>query len=379
MKIITVIGARPQIIKAAAISREISKNFSNKVNEVIIHTGQHYDRNMSEIFFEELNIPKADYNLNVGSNSHGIQTAKMIEGLEAIIIKENPNFLILYGDTNSTLAGAIAASKLNIDIVHIESGLRSFNRKMPEEINRVICDHLSTFLFTPTVTGYKNLINEGLGKVNNKPPSPDNPKVFHCGDIMYDNTLYFSKVANKKSMILQNLQLKSNEFVLTTIHRDHNTDIEENLINIFEALIEVSKKYDIILPIHPRTKNKLEALNSNIFQRIMDQKTLKLIQPVSFLDMIQLEKNAKMIITDSGGVQKEAYFFNKPCIILRPETEWVEILDTQMAKLAAANFNAIISAFNDFNNKKEKNFPQIFGDGNAASFICNKLFKNQKN
>jgi UDP-GlcNAc3NAcA epimerase len=377
MKIITVIGARPQIIKAAAISREIFINYSNTITEIIIHTGQHYDQNMSEVFFEELNIPKPNYNLEVGSSSHGTQTARMIEGIEEILEKESPNYILLYGDTNSTLAGAIAASKTNIPIVHVEAGLRSFNRKMPEEINRVVCDHLSTFLFSPSGTGYENLIKEGFSKVHNKPYSPDNPGVFHCGDIMYDNSIHFAKLAKKKSIILNDLELKPNEFVLTTIHRDHNTDFEENLIGIFKALIEISKKYKVILPIHPRTKSKLEALNNKtLFQTINNQKNLKLIEPVSFLDMIQLERNAKVVITDSGGVQKEAYFFNKPCIILRPETEWVEILETKMAKLVSANFNKIIDTFNYFISKKEKTFPLIFGDGNAAEFICQKLFEN---
>jgi UDP-GlcNAc3NAcA epimerase len=380
MKIITVIGARPQIIKAAAISREISKNYIDTITEIIIHTGQHYDQNMSEIFFDELSIPKPNYNLNVGSSFHGAQTANMIEGIEEVIIKEKPDFILLYGDTNSTLAGAVAASKINTPIVHVEAGLRSFNRKMPEEINRVVCDHLSTFLFSPTETGYKNLIKEGFDTMRKMPYSPDNPGVFHCGDIMYDNSLHFAKLAEKNSTVLNDLELKSNEYVLTTIHRDHNTDVEENLIGIFKALIEISKKYNVILPIHPRTKKKLEAINNKtLLQLIKNQKSFKLIEPVSFLDMIQLERNAKIVITDSGGVQKEAYFFNKSCIILRPETEWIEILETGMAKLVSANFNMIIDTFNDFISKKEKTFPLIFGDGNAAAFICQKLFENQKN
>lgn len=380
MKIITVIGARPQIIKAAAISREISKNYHNNITEIIVHTGQHYDQNMSEVFFEELSIPKPNYNLNVGSNSHGVQTAKMIEKVEEVIIKENPDYILLYGDTNSTLAGAVAASKMNVPIIHVEAGLRSYNRKMPEEINRIVCDHLSTLLFSPTLTGYNNLVREGFNEENNSPFTPDNPGIFHCGDIMYDNSLHFAELANKKSIILKKYELTPNDFILTTIHRDHNTDIEENLIAIFKALIEISKKYKVILPLHPRTKNKLETFSDRtFFNTIKSQENLKLIEPVSFLDMIQLERSSKLVITDSGGVQKEAYFFNKPCIILRPETEWVEILETKMAKLVSANFNKIIAAFNEFIRKKEITFPSIFGDGNAARFICQKLFENQKN
>lgn len=379
MKIITVIGARPQIIKAAAISREILKNYSNEIEEIIIHTGQHYDKNMSEIFFNELSIPKPNYNLKVGSDSHGTQSARMIEGIEKIINIENPQYIILYGDTNSTLAGAIAASKINIPIVHIEAGLRSFNRKMPEEINRIVCDHLSTLLFSPTITGYNNLIKEGFNQNNSLPFSADNPGIFHCGDIMYDNSLYFAKLSKKKSNILYELDLQEETFILSTIHRDHNTDIEKNLESIFKALLTISEEYKVVLPLHPRTKNKLKKMkNKDLFNSIINNKSLKLIQPVSFLDMIELEKSAKMIITDSGGVQKEAYFFNKPCIILRPQTEWVEILETGKAKLVSAKYFKIIDVFNSFKNSKKEDFPEIFGKGNAAQFICRKLFLNQK-
>lgn len=378
MKIVTIIGARPQIIKAAAISREISKKYCDNVEEVIVHTGQHYDQNMSEVFFEELCIPRPNYNLNVGSCSHGLQTARMIEGLEDILNKEMPNFILLYGDTNSTLAAAITASKMNINIVHVEAGLRSFNKKMPEEVNRIVCDHLSTFLFSPTFTGYNNLIREGFNP-NNKPPyTPDNPGVFHCGDIMYDNSLYFAEIAMKNSKILENHSLVSNNFVLATVHRDHNTDYEESLISIFKALIKISEHRKVVLPLHPRTKNKLENIKDSIFyDEIFNQENLILLPPVSFLDMIQLEKNAKIVITDSGGVQKEAYFFNKPCVILRPETEWVEILDTGMAKLVSSNFDDIIDAYNSFEYVNEMIFPKIFGDGKASEFICG-FFSNYK-
>jgi len=376
IKIVTIVGARPQIIKAAAISREISKNYSNTITEIIVHTGQHYDQNMSEVFFDELSIPKPNYNLNVGSCSHGLQTAMMIEGIEEIILKETPDYIVLYGDTNSTLAGAIAASKVNISIVHIEAGLRSFNRKMPEEINRVLCDHISTFLFSPTRTGFENLINEGFNSQNTFPYTPDNPGIFHCGDIMFDNSLHFSKLASNKSNVLNHNVLKSNDFVLVTLHRDHNTDYEYNLISIFKALLKIAEKYKVVLPLHPRTEKCLCNLSDqDFYSKIINQDRLLLIPPVSFLDMIQLEKNAKIIITDSGGVQKEAYFFNKPCIILRPETEWIEILETGMAKLVSANFNKIIDVFNEFINKKETIFPSIFGNGKAAEFICEKLFE----
>lgn len=379
MKILTIIGARPQIIKAAAISREISKNYSDTIKEIIVHTGQHYDQNMSEVFFDELNIPKPNYNLNVGSSSHGAQTATMIVGIEDIIVKESPDYLILYGDTNSTLAGAIAASKVNVPIVHIEAGLRSYNRKMPEEVNRIVCDHLSTLLFSPTMTGYNNLIKEGFDPNNKNEFTPDNPGIFHCGDIMYDNSLYFAELSAEKSSILKDYGLVEGEFVLSTIHRDHNTDIKKNLESIFEALLKISEEYPILLPLHPRTKNKLEQMeNEDLQARIHKSQNLILIPPASFLDIIELEKSSKMIITDSGGVQKEAYFFNKPCVILRPETEWVEILETGKAKLVSANYEEILVAFHEFKKEKSQEFPKIFGDGNAAKFICEKISSNIK-
>lgn len=379
MKLITVIGARPQIIKAAAISRAISECHADKIREIIVHTGQHYDQNMSEIFFEELNIPKPDYNLNVGSDSHGAQTARMIEGIEEILLKEEPDFIVLYGDTNSTIAGAVAASKLHVPIVHIEAGLRSYNRKMPEEVNRIVCDHLSTFLFSPTETGYKNLINEGFNPENEVQYTPDNPGIFHCGDIMYDNSLYFAKIAGEKSDILAKYNLESKGFVLATIHRDHNTDVENNLKAIFKALLEISKDKKVILPLHPRTQNKLEKMEDQEFYKsVMECKDLLLIPPVSFLDMIQLEKNASLVITDSGGVQKEAYFFNKSCVILRSETEWVEILETKKAKLVSADFDKIMKVYEEFSKEEGTVFPSIFGNGKAAEFICQKLIENQK-
>ncbi|MDT7833445.1 UDP-N-acetylglucosamine 2-epimerase (non-hydrolyzing) [Flavobacteriaceae bacterium S356] len=377
MKVVTIIGARPQIIKAAAISREIANNYVDRIKEIIVHTGQHYDSNMSEVFFTELNIPRPDYNLNVGSGSHGVQTARMIEGIEEIVLKEQPDYVLLYGDTNSTLAGATAASKLNIPIVHIEAGLRSFNRRMPEEINRIVCDHLSTFLFSPTRTGYDNLVREGFSEENEKTFTPDNPGIFHCGDIMYDNSLHFAQMASSRSTILEDHNLVSDAFVLATIHRDHNTDHEESLTAIFKALMEIAKERKVVLPLHPRTKNKLQELADEDFcKKVIEHEGLLLIPPVSFLDMIALEKNAKMVITDSGGVQKEAYFFNKPCVILRPETEWIEILETGMAKLVSANYDKILETYNTFAADKKVKFPSIFGKGRAAEFICAKLFSN---
>ncbi|MCE3279418.1 MAG: UDP-N-acetylglucosamine 2-epimerase (non-hydrolyzing) [Bacteroidetes bacterium] len=378
IKILTVIGARPQIIKAAALSRAITNSFSDKLKEIIVHTGQHYDTNMSEVFFDELNIPRPDYNLNVGSGSHGKQTASMIEGIEEILLKEKPGCIVLYGDTNSTLAGAVAASKINIPVIHIEAGLRSFNKSMPEEVNRIMCDHVSTLLFSPTKTGYRNLIKEGFKENNQAPFSADNPKIFHCGDVMYDNSLYFSEVAEKRTNILAKNELKKNEFILATIHRNNNTDEPERINSLFSALhkIATENKVKIVLPLHPRTAKLLSKnLSSELYSNIKLNKLIQIIEPVSFLEMIALEKNALLVMTDSGGVQKEAFFFKKPCIILRSETEWVELVECGSAKIVDADEKKIIEAFNDFRNAKNLKFADLFGDGKAAEFICNEIIK----
>jgi len=375
-KIITVIGARPQIIKAAAISRAIKNNFSDKILEVIVHTGQHYDENMSQIFFEELEIPFPNYNLNVGSGSHGEQTAKMLEGLENIYLKEKPDAVIVYGDTNSTIAAALAAAKIHIPVIHIEAGLRSFNKAMPEEINRIACDHMSTLLFTPSETGHRNLLNEGIKNDQNEAARIDNPKIYLCGDIMYDNSLYFSAMSEQKSKILEELEITTNEFILCTIHRDTNTDDKSNLNAIFRALLRIQKTTNlkIVLPLHPRTKEKLNShLDENLLTEINQNKNFKIIPPTGFLDIISLEKNARLIITDSGGLQKEAFFFQKPCVILRDQTEWIEIVENGNALIAGANELKIISSVETLNKKTDYTYPNLYGDGNAANFICKKI------
>ena len=376
IKFITIIGARPQIIKAAAISRAIKNKFSKEITEIIVHTGQHYDQNMSEVFFQELDIPKPNYNLKVGSGKHGVQTADMIKGIEHILEIEAPEYIILYGDTNSTLAGAIAASKINVPIVHVEAGLRSFNKNMPEEINRILCDQVSSLLFSPTKTGYINLLNEGF-KDNKMPFTFNNPGVFHCGDIMYDNSLYFADKADKNSKILKNLSLKDKPFILATIHRNQNTDDVNRLQVIFDSLLKVVKEnnIDIVLPIHPRTRKMLINLNKKSFSEIENNNHIQIIDPVPFLDMISLEKSASLIITDSGGVQKEAYFFKKPCVILRPETEWVEVIESGVGVLADANEEKILGSVKKFLNN-QFSYPPIFGDGKAAEFICSTILRN---
>ena len=370
MKIVTIIGARPQIIKAAALSRAIKTHFHDRIQEIIVHTGQHYDENMSQVFFDELGIPRPDYNLHVGSASHGVQTAKMIEGIEKILLEEKPDYLVLYGDTNSTLAGAVAASKIHVPIVHIEAGLRSFNKSMPEEINRIVCDHCSTLLFSPTQTGFDNLVREGFKTGNEGPYTIDNPKVYHCGDIMYDNSLYFSTVADQKVDLLRRLGLDGKPYILCTLHRDSNTDHAERLNAILEALLELSAELPIVLPLHPRTRKMIQQLpNAATMERLHSNNSIQIIEPVSFLEMIQLEKHACLVMTDSGGVQKESYFFKKPCVILRPETEWVEIVEVRAATLVDADKQAILKTSRDYLQNPPEFFPRVFGDGHAAEFM----------
>ncbi len=377
IKILTIVGARPQIIKSSAISRAIRNHFSDKIDEVIVHTGQHYDANMSEVFFQEMEIPKPGYNLGVGSGTHGKQTAKMLEGIEDLLLKENPTCIVLYGDTNSTLAGAIAAVKIHCPVVHIEAGLRSYNKKMPEEINRIMCDHVSTLLFSPTESGYNNLIKEGFSEANKMPFHADKPGIFHCGDVMYDNSLYFAQRAEEiESVGGVDLQ---NPFILATIHRDHNTDYPEKLQSIFRALLKITKVSgkNIILPLHPRTSKMLEiTLGEDLYSKVLSESKIQLIAPVSFIDMIALESKSDLIVTDSGGVQKESYFFKKPCIVLRPETEWKELIEIGTAKLADADEQRIMDSYSELSGKKKMAFPPVYGDGKAAEFICQKILDN---
>lgn len=376
IKIVTIIGARPQIIKAAALSRAIKNNFSSQITEIIVHTGQHYDDNMSQVFFDELEIPLPNYNLNVGSGNHGKQTATMISAIEDVLLIENPNAIVLYGDTNSTLAGAMAASKIHIPVIHIEAGLRSFNKSMPEEINRIMCDHVSTLLFSPTKTGFDNLVQEGFLSQTKAPYSIDNPKIYHCGDVMYDNSLFFSKISDVKTSIINDLKLKNNGFILATIHRNNNTDEPIRLNALFKSLndISINHQLQIVLPLHPRTSNLLERnLSKDLVEAIRLNSNFKIISPVSFLEMLALEKNCCLVMTDSGGVQKEAFYFEKPCVILRPETEWIELLENGSALIADADENKIKFSFEQLIAKKDLSFPKLYGDGKAAEFICSEI------
>lgn len=359
MKILTVVGARPQFIKAAAVSRVLQ---GGAAQEILLHTGQHYDANMSQIFFEELGIPQPKYHLEVGSGSHGAQTGKMLEGIESILLAEKPDWVMVYGDTNSTLAGALAASKLHIRVAHVEAGLRSFNRRMPEEINRVLTDHASDLLFAPTATAVKNLANEGL----------EGAKVSLVGDVMYDTALFFAQRAQSESKILSRLGLEPKEYVLTTVHRAENTDEPKLLRAIVCGLIELGRANKVVWPVHPRAKAAVQKLGlwEELIQRVM------VCDPAGYLDMTQLERHASLVVTDSGGIQKEAYFHQVPCITLRAETEWVELVDLGWNHLIdpAQPFD-LLGESKTVLGKPRIDREQPYGDGSAAKKILEKLME----
>ncbi|MDI6763995.1 MAG: UDP-N-acetylglucosamine 2-epimerase (non-hydrolyzing) [Thermodesulfobacteriota bacterium] len=376
MKIATIVGARPQFIKAAVVSRaiQISNKKKKKIQEILVHTGQHYDYLMDKVFFEELDLPQPHYHLGVGSGSHGKQTGIMLERIEAVLQKEKPGAVLVYGDTNSTLAGALAAAKLNIPVAHVEAGLRSYNRRMPEEINRLLTDHLSTFLFCPTTQAVQNLLKEGIrdgkGKI-----------VKNVGDVMYDSILYYSKIVEKKSTILrdlglfklktQNSKLKTHNYYLATLHRAENTDDPKRLKSILKALNEIGKEAPVILPLHPRTKKVMKIYNLS-----PDNHRVKLIEPVSYLNMLTLEKYARAILTDSGGVQKEAYWFGVPCITLRDETEWVETVKSGWNVLVGAETKRIIQGVHEAMREiLPRKAPNAFGNGKASGKIVDFLIK----
>ena len=353
MKICTVIGARPQFIKAAVVSRAIAS--SQGMTEVIIHTGQHYDSNMSDKFFDELNIPKPGYHLNVGSSTHGRQTGQMLEQIEQVLLQEKPDWVLVYGDTNSTLAGALAAAKLHIPVAHVEAGVRSFNRKMPEEVNRIATDHMSHTLFVPTQNARQQLLKEGLNE----------RQIAYVGDVMYDATLYYNELNANRETVVDTLALISSSYGLVTIHRAENTDDPKRLQHIVDALLELSEFHQLVFPIHPRTRNILDKMH---LLDVLEEK-LTLLEPVGFLDMLALEQHAGHIVTDSGGVQKEAYFNRVPCITLRDETEWVELVDAGCNRLYSPNVP--FSLLDDFENfhMPACSFESLYGDGDASGKI----------
>ena len=360
MKIVTVVGARPQFIKASALSRAIAnsniKRAADPIKEVIVHTGQHFDQNMSDVFFHELDIPKPDYNLGINSKTHGAMTGRMLEKIEEILLQEQPERVIVYGDTNSTLAGSLAAAKLLVPVAHVEAGLRSFNMKMPEEINRILSDRLSDLLFCPTETAVKNLSNEGI-----------HAGVFNVGDVMYDVSLFLRDRA-LEAFPLDTWGLTEKGYVLCTVHRQENTDNRARLENIFRALQEISRTTEVLLPLHPRTRKKLKEHG---LEHLIGG--IRIMEPLSYLAMLRLEISAKSILTDSGGIQKEAFFYNVPCLTLRDETEWVETLPDGKNRLCGADYAAILAGLEQI---KEVPVPESFmpyGDGAAAGKILSLL------
>lgn len=359
MKILTVVGARPQFIKAAAVSRQIAARPG--IREVLLHTGQHYDDNMSDLFFRQLEIPAPAYHLGIGSGSHGVQTGRMLESLDGILLEERPDWVLVYGDTNSTLAGALAAVKLHIPVAHVEAGLRSFNRAMPEEINRIMADHAADLLFAPTATAVAHLRAEGVAAA----------KVHLVGDVMYDAALFFGRKAEAESRILGELGLADKGYVLATVHRAENTDDPARLRAILGGLSAVAREIPVVLPLHPRTRNVLGTLGIEV-----GGNGLRLLDPVGYLDMVRLERHAAAVATDSGGVQKEAFFYQVPCVTLRDETEWTELLDLGWNRLeppreAAGLAAAVLAAIGS-----RGQAGQPYGDGEAARQILEALTEN---
>lgn len=358
MKIITIVGARPQFVKAAVVSRAIeeynTKDQENLVQELIVHTGQHFDENMSDVFFSQMNIPKPHYNLDINSLSHGAMTGAMLAGIEEILLQEKPDWVLVYGDTNSTIAGALAAKKLHIKVAHVEAGLRSFNMKMPEEINRILTDRISDILFCPTQTAIDNLNNEGYNAL-------DITQV-QCGDVMYDAALYYTDRQKRPENVKPDT-----EFVLSTIHRQENTDDKEKLTSIFEALKKIAQHRKVILPLHPRTIKKLETFG------IKPDNKIQILEPVGYFEMIWLLSNCSCVVTDSGGLQKEAFFFEKPCITVREETEWVELLHNKVNFLAGSNKEKIVEIYNQIKTASIDFSMKLYGEGNTGHLIVEKL------
>ena len=376
IKLLTVIGARPQFIKAAAISRVIKETYQDQLEEVIVHTGQHYDPKMSEVFFEELKVPREKYNLQIGSAGHAVQTASMMIKLDEIVAKEQPNAILLYGDTNSTLAACLVGIKLHLPIIHIEGGVRSYNKKFPEEVNRLICDHMSSLVFVPSDDGMRGLKKEGfeLDEISGK-ATADQPAVYRCGDIMYDNTLYFKELADERANdFFESNQLPAEQYILGTLHRPSNVDDPQALKRILKAFNSIIATEDraIILPLHPRTRSKIDAEPE--LEALLANPQLFVIEPASFIEMTILESHADLVITDSGGVQKEAFFHEKPCAIMLEETPWVELIATNAAFLVGNDDQLICSKVHELLNPTAPlSFPPLYGKGDAAKFICEKI------
>jgi UDP-GlcNAc3NAcA epimerase len=353
LKIITIVGARPQFVKAAVVSRALSK--VSDIEELIVHTGQHHDANMSDVFFDEMEIPKPTFNLGIHGLGHGAMTGQMLEGLEAIYRDQKPDRVLVYGDTNSTLAGALAAAKMHIPVAHVEAGLRSFNMKMPEEINRILTDRISDLLFCPTQTAIDNLSKEGYPFAENK--------VILSGDVMQDAAMYYAQTSAAKSTIIEKLKLR--DFVLCTLHRAENTDDLSRLKSIIDSLSEIHNAIPVVLPLHPRTQKIVKEAGFHLPFTVID--------PVGYFDMIEMLKHCSLVMTDSGGLQKEAFFFSKHCITLRDETEWVELVQGGFNKLAGADFSKILLSFDEMRNKKSDFSVNLYGGGKSSEKIVNEL------
>lgn len=365
MRIVTVVGARPQFIKAAAVSRAIGRHNStasaeDRIEELIVHTGQHYDSNMSQVFFDQLRIPKPKYNLGIGSGTHAQQTGAMLGHIGEVLEQEKPDWVLIYGDTNSTLAGALAAVKLHIPVAHVEAGLRSFNRRMPEEINRLVADCVSTALLCPTTKAVENLAREGVTR-----------GVANIGDVMFDSVLFNTVLAEEREDVLQRLQLSPKSYCLATVHRAENTDDPERLKGIFAAFAEA--RTALVVPLHPRTQKIMRSLS------MKPAANVRILEPVSYLETLLLEKNARVLLTDSGGMQKEAYFFNVPCITLREETEWVELVEAGANRLAGAEKQRILDAFAWAETWKPSPASAMwYGDGHASEKVIGYLLAHGK-
>jgi UDP-GlcNAc3NAcA epimerase len=361
VKVATIVGARPQFIKASVVSRAL--RLIPGVREVLVHTGQHYDESMSEVFFRELDIPGPDYNLAVGSGPHGMQTGRMLETIERVLIKEKPDWVLVYGDTNSTLAGALAAAKQRVPVAHVEAGVRSFNRRMPEEVNRVLTDHVADLLFAPTTVAADNLRREGISERH----------IHLVGDVMYDVALFFGDRAERRSRILERLQLHRKQYILCTIHRAENTDCPLRLRVIFEGVTEVARQYRVAVPLHPRTRHALErhGMLAAVGKRLCT------FEPVGYLDMVQLEKNATLMVTDSGGVQKEAFFYRVPCVTLRDETEWPELTELGWNRIVPPeSSSAVANGIAAHLSCGEAKPGEPYGAGDAAERICRILVQD---
>jgi len=366
MKVVTIVGARPQFVKAAVVSRAFRAHNQQhrdcSITEVIVHTGQHFDENMSQVFFDDLDIPRPDYNLEISGGAHGAMTGQMLEKIESVLMAENPDWVLIYGDTNSTLAGALAASKMHIPVAHVEAGLRSYNMRMPEEVNRILSDKVSTLLFCPTQTAVRNLKSEGI-----------ECGVLNVGDVMYDASLFYRDMARTNSTILADHSLIRGEYILATCHRAENTDAPDRLAGVVDGLAWLALQTRVIFPLHPRTRKVLNALGM-----MKKLGRVEVLEPISFIDMVQLEESAKAIVTDSGGVQKEACFFGVPCMTMRDETEWVETIEAGVNVLVGADAGCLLQAYEDFERDTAPMAQNdVYGDGRASEYIVHHLLENR--